>query len=74
MLTRRRAADVLKALNNIDPYISGDEDENSDSEDAEFELELSDEEDNDNEIDSIDVAINILLNVIIMNFTKRQES
>ncbi len=58
MLTRRRAADVLKELNNIDPNISGDDDENSDSEDAKFELELSDEEDNDNEIDSIDVAIN----------------
>jgi hypothetical protein len=33
MLTRRRAADVLKELNNKDLNISGDEDDNINSED-----------------------------------------
>ncbi len=61
---------MLKVLNNLDPYISGDEDENSDSEDAEFELELSNEEDNDNEIDSIDVAIN---SVVERNYNELSE-
>jgi hypothetical protein len=70
MLTTRRAADVLKEVNNKDPNISGDEDENSDSEDAEFELELSDEEDNDNESDSIDVAIN---SVVERNYNELSE-
>ena len=48
MSSRRRAADILKDLTNIEVDVSGDENEKSDLEDGEFEIE-SDDDDSENE-------------------------
>lgn len=50
---RRKAADILKELTNIDDTIPGDEDESSDLEDEPFELESDESED---EVDSVSVS------------------
>jgi hypothetical protein len=61
MSSRRRAADILKDLTNIEVDVSGDENEKSDLEDEEFEIE-SDDDDSENENeDSIQQSINAVI-------------
>jgi hypothetical protein len=61
MSSRRRAADILKDLTNIEVDVSGDENEKSDLGDEEFEIE-SDDDDSENENeDSIQQSINAVI-------------